>query len=59
MIGSRFVFLMGVYGVQAFAQYYIQDVMRAANPVKATGDLMTALALMLVIAAPLGGLAGG
>jgi MFS family permease len=55
LIGSRFVFLMGVYGVQAFAQYYIQDVMRAANPVKATGDLMTALALMLVVAAPLGG----
>ena len=55
LLGSRFVFLMGVYGVQAFAQYYIQDVMQAANPVKATGDLMTALALMLVIAAPLGG----
>ena len=29
--------------------------MQVANPVKATGDLMTALALMLVIAAPLGG----
>lgn len=55
LIGSRFVFLMGIYGVQAFAQYYIQDVMQAANPVKATGDLMTALALMLVVAAPLGG----
>lgn len=55
LIGSRFVFLMGIYGVQAFAQYYIQDVMRVANPVKATGDLMTALALMLVVAAPLGG----
>ena len=55
LLGSRFVFLMGIYGVQAFAQYYIQDVMQAPNPVKATGDLMTALALMLVIAAPLGG----
>ncbi|MDK2981637.1 MAG: hypothetical protein PWQ55_1984 [Chloroflexota bacterium] len=55
LIASRFVFLMGVYGVQAFAQYYIQDVMQAPNPVKATGDLMTALALMLVVAAALGG----
>ncbi len=55
LIGSRFIFLMGVYGVQAFAQYYIQDVMGAANPVKATGDLMAALAVMLVICALLGG----
>ncbi|BBB49736.1 MFS transporter [Pelolinea submarina] len=55
LIASRFVFLMGIYGVQAFAQYYIQDVMQAPNPVKATGDLMAALAIMLVICALLGG----
>ncbi len=55
LIASRFVFLMGVYGVQAFAQYYIQDVMQVANPVKATGDLMAALAIMLVVCALLGG----
>jgi len=55
LIVSRFVFLLGVYGVQTFAQYYIQDVMQAANPVKATGDLMAALALSLVFCALLGG----
>jgi len=55
LIASRFVFLLGVYGVQAFAQYYIQDVMQAANPVKATSELRAALAVMLVISALLGG----
>jgi len=46
---ARFIFLVGVYGVQTFAQYYIQDVFQAANPIKATGDLMAALAISLVI----------
>jgi MFS family permease len=55
LIASRFVFLFGVYGVQTFAQYFIRDVMRAPNPVKATGDLMAALALALVACAVLGG----
>lgn len=55
LIGSRFIFLFGVYGVQTFAQYYIRDVMRAPNPVRATGDLMAALALALVACAVLGG----
>jgi MFS family permease len=48
-IFARFIFLVGVYGVQTFAQYYIQDVFQVANPVKATGDLMAALAISLVI----------
>ncbi len=55
LVSSRFVFLLGVYGVQAFAQYYIKDVMLAANPVKATSQIMTALAGMLVVSALLGG----
>jgi Na+/melibiose symporter-like transporter len=55
LILSRFVFLLGVYGVQAFAQYYIQDVMRAANPVKATSQLMASLAVTLIVSAMLGG----
>jgi len=41
--------------VQTFAQYYIRDVMQAANPIKATGDLMAALALALLACALLGG----
>jgi Na+/melibiose symporter-like transporter len=55
LIASRFVFLIGIYGVQTFAQYYIRDVMQAPNPIKATGDLMAALAVALVICSVLGG----
>lgn len=55
LIASRFIFLVGVYGIQTFAQYYIRDVMQVENPVKATGDLMAALAVALVIFSVLGG----
>ena len=55
LIASRFVFLIGIYGVQTFAQYYIRDVMQVPNPVKATGDLMAALAVALVTCSVLGG----
>ena len=55
LVASRFVFLIGIYGVQTFAQYYIRDVMQAINPVKATGDLMAALAVALVVCSVLGG----
>ena len=54
-MAARFVFLIGIYGVQTFAQYYIRDVMQAPNPVKATGELMAALAVALVICSVLGG----
>lgn len=55
LIGSRFVFLIGIYGVQTFAQYFIRDVMRAENPIQATGDLMAALAVALVLCSLFGG----
>jgi len=55
LIASRFMFLIGIYGVQSFAQYFIRDVMRAPNPIQATGDLMAALALSLVACSLIGG----
>jgi MFS family permease len=55
LVASRFVFLLGIYGIQTFIQYYIRDVMQAPNPVKATGDLMAALAVALVACSLLGG----
>jgi len=55
LIASRFIYLAGVYGVQTFAQYYIRDVMQVQNPVKATSDLMAALAISLVICTVLAG----
>jgi MFS family permease len=47
LILSRFVFLAGVYGVQAFAQYYIRDTLAGSDPVALTGDLMAVIALSL------------
>jgi Na+/melibiose symporter-like transporter len=52
---SRFLFLVGVYSVQTFAQYYIRDVMQAENPVQATGDLIAVLAISLVVFAVIAG----
>jgi MFS family permease len=47
LILSRFVFLAGVYGVQAFAQYFIRDTLGVTDPVKLTGDLMAVIAVSL------------
>ncbi len=55
MIAQRFLFLIGIFGVQTFAQYYIRDVLQVPNPVKATGDLMATLAVGLVLCALAGG----
>jgi len=55
LIGQRLVFLVGIYAVQAFALYYLRDVLRAENPVKATGNLMAALTVTLIILALTGG----
>lgn len=55
LIAQRFVCLLGIYGIQQFAQYYIQDVLRPANPVRDTGVLMAAIVLALLIFAVIGG----
>ena len=46
---SRFIFLLGVYGIQTFAQYYIRDVLMVENAVKATGSLMAVIAGAVII----------
>ena len=53
LIGQRFVFLLGVYGIQAFAQNYLRDVLNVADPPRDTGILlgMVTMALMLFAAA--------
>jgi MFS family permease len=48
-------FLIGIYGVQSFAQYYLQDVLRVPDPPKQTGDLLAALTVAIVILVLLGG----
>jgi len=58
LIIARFSFLLGIYGIQTFAQYFIQDVLKAANPPKLTGDLLAAIAISLIIFALAGGWLG-
>jgi MFS family permease len=55
LIAQRLVFLLGIYGVQAFAQYYLRDVLLVPDPPKTTGDLLAALTVALVILAVAGG----
>lgn len=58
LIASRFAFLLGIYEVQSFAQYYVRDVLAPPNPVKLTGDLMAIITLALIGFALLGGWLG-
>lgn len=55
LIGERMLFLLGIYGIQAFAQYYLQDVLRVPDPPKQTGDLLAALTITMVILVLLAG----
>jgi MFS family permease len=55
VIAQRFTFLLGIYGVQAFAQNYLRDALQVPNPVQLTGDLLAALTLALVGLAVAGG----
>ncbi|HWT81431.1 MAG TPA: MFS transporter, partial [Candidatus Methylomirabilis sp.] len=55
LILSRLVFLIGVYGIQAFAQYYVRDTLPGVNPVQLTGNLMATIVLALTACSLLGG----
>jgi MFS family permease len=55
LIAERFLFLIGIYGVQAFAQYYLQDVLRVPDPPRQTGDLLAALTITMVVLVLAGG----
>jgi len=55
LLVERLLFLLGIYGVQSFAQYYLQDVLRVPDPPKQTGDLLASLTVSLVILVLLGG----
>lgn len=51
LIASRFFYLFGIYGIQVFAQYFVRDRMHVSNPVQATGDLMAAIVITLIVLA--------
>ena len=55
LILERLLFLLGIYGVQTFAQYYLQDVLRVPDPPKQTGDLLAALTITMVLLVLVGG----
>ena len=55
LIGERLLFLIGIYGVQSFMQYYLQDVLQVPDPPKQTGDLMATLTITLVVLVLVGG----
>ena len=55
LIGQRFVFLLGVYGIQAFAQNYLRDVLNVADPPRDTGILLGIVTLALIVFAVAGG----
>ncbi len=55
LIAERALFLLGIYGVQAFAQYYLQDVMRVPDPPRQVGDLLARLTVALVLLVLAGG----
>jgi MFS family permease len=55
LIAERLFFLLGIYGIQAFAQYYLQDVLRVPDPPRQTGDLLAALTITMVILVLLAG----
>jgi MFS family permease len=48
LIFSRLLFLIGVYGIQAFAQYFVQDTLQAENPIELTGNLLATIVLTLI-----------
>jgi MFS family permease len=55
LIAERLLFLLGIYGMQAFAQYYLQDVLRVPDAPKQTGDLLAALTITMVLLVILSG----
>jgi Na+/melibiose symporter-like transporter len=54
-IAERGTFLLGAYGVQAFLQYYLQDVLRVPDPPQQTGDLLAILTASLLLLVLIGG----
>lgn len=55
LIAERALFLLGIFGVQAFAQYYLQDVIRVPDPPRQVGDLLARLTIALIVLVLVGG----
>jgi Na+/melibiose symporter-like transporter len=55
MIVQRLLFLVGIYALQSFIFFYIQDFLQAPDPAKSTGNLTATLGVVLVLSALAGG----
>lgn len=55
LISERAAFLLGVYGLQAFGQYYLQDVLRVPNPPQQTGTLLSVVGVGTITCVVAGG----
>lgn len=55
VIAERAVFLLGIYGLQTFGQYYLRDVLRVANPPREAGNLLAAIGAGVIVLALAGG----
>ena len=54
LIAERATFLLGVYGLQAFGQYYLQDALDVPDPAREAGNLLSVIGagtILFVIAA--------
>jgi MFS family permease len=45
LIAERAAFLLGVYGLQAFGQYYLQDALKVSNPAREAGNLLAVIGI--------------
>jgi Na+/melibiose symporter-like transporter len=55
LIGERGLFLLGIYGLQAFGQYYVQDVLGVADAARRAGDLLALIGATTIVLVLLGG----
>jgi MFS family permease len=55
LLFARFLFLAGVYGILAFAQYFIRDTLRVEDPIQFTSNMMAGIVLSLMVFAVLAG----
>ena len=58
LILSRFFYLISIYGIQVFGQYFVRDVLQVENPVKLTGDFLALITIVLVVFTVFGGWLG-
>jgi MFS family permease len=55
LTAERATFLLGIYGLQAFGQYYLQDVLQVPDPPKQMGNLLASITIGVIMLVLIGG----